>query len=420
MKRVLTILAILLLPLSVWAMTPVTDSDLSNVTGQAGVSINQDVALHITMDTMAWGDQDGLGNAGIGTGSNTQSGLNPWANLTSGGFIGIKNFNMEVEIKARTSDTYNGYSMLSYPGARPLTIDVATTGTSGYLSSTSSSYDNGTAVGATTDTAAGTAQEGYGPNITFVRIGLGAMEIDVNAMSFNIGLSARPTSGAPALNEVLGTVSMGAIGIYVNPLSYVDIYNNRGAGTSGVSFTLNMIIDQFNMNYISWGNNPTPGLGFVNVDLADTGSAAYPAGFKWASVTSAGYVGLYNLQVGGPITIIGTVNIDVGTVTAGYYATATAHLTGVDTTLSMVQITFGQGAWGNNGPSVTAGQINWDDLGLKINVPSITAEVRISPSANLSTGNGLCTTTANTLGDIYIGNFNMNIVKGSWVDIFAH
>ena len=63
MKRVLTILAILLLPLSVWAMTPVTDSDLSNVTGQAGVSINQDVMMNIHMDVMAWGDADGLGNS---------------------------------------------------------------------------------------------------------------------------------------------------------------------------------------------------------------------------------------------------------------------------------------------------------------------------------------------------------------------
>ena len=67
MKRVLTILAILLLPLSVWAMTPVTDSDLSKVTGQAGVSINQDVMMNIHMDVMAWGDADGLGKAGIGS-----------------------------------------------------------------------------------------------------------------------------------------------------------------------------------------------------------------------------------------------------------------------------------------------------------------------------------------------------------------
>ena len=56
MKRVLTILAILLLPLSVWAMTPVSDSALSDVTGQAGVSINIDLNMNISFDTVAWGE----------------------------------------------------------------------------------------------------------------------------------------------------------------------------------------------------------------------------------------------------------------------------------------------------------------------------------------------------------------------------
>ena len=60
MKRVLTFLAIMLLPLSVWAMTPVTDSDLADVTGQAGVSINADLTMDINIGTMAWGDGDGI------------------------------------------------------------------------------------------------------------------------------------------------------------------------------------------------------------------------------------------------------------------------------------------------------------------------------------------------------------------------
>ena len=114
MKRVLTILAILLLPISVWAMTPVTDSDLSKVTGQAGVSINQDVAMDIPMGTMAWGDSDGLGNIVLGAHTtNHTTGLNPWTTVTTGGYIGINDFDMQVRIKARTTDTYNGYA--AYP-----------------------------------------------------------------------------------------------------------------------------------------------------------------------------------------------------------------------------------------------------------------------------------------------------------------
>ena len=60
----------------------------------------------------------------------------------------------------------------------------------------------------------------YGPNVTFVRIGLGAMEIDVSAMQFDIGLSSHTgvdATNAPTLDQELGTVSMGNIGIFISP-----------------------------------------------------------------------------------------------------------------------------------------------------------------------------------------------------------
>ncbi len=418
MKRVLTILAILLLPLSVWAMTPVTDSDLSSVTGQAGVSINQDVMMNIHMDVMAWGDADGLGNVGPGYNpinghiTTMTTGLNPWTTVSAGGYIGIKNFDMSLQVKARTTDTYNGYNTFQfngtiegsslgatagtvwagYPGLRPLTIDVATTATN---------QDPNL----------------YGTGVTFVRIGLGAMEIDVSAMSFDIALSPRPASGAPALNQVLGTVSMGAIGIFINPNSYVDIYNGaRGTG-SGVSFGIHMIIDQFNMDYISWGDKD----GFTNTDTSDNG-------FAWAAYTSAGYIGLGTLRVGGPITITGTVNIDVGSVTHGYYQAAGSILSnGHITKVPMVHITFGNmssiGAGvGGTGTSVgpVLGPNTAYGVGFEVDVPSITANVCLSSTANLALNATGVPASANQLGDIYISGLKFQMVKGSWVDIFAH
>src|SRR5512136_610048 len=101
MKRVLTILAILLLPISVWAMTPVTDSDLSNVTGQAGVNINADLTMNISIGTMAWGDSDGITSV-----------YNPWTSVASGGYVGMTGFNINnLRIRARTeaTDHYNSY-----------------------------------------------------------------------------------------------------------------------------------------------------------------------------------------------------------------------------------------------------------------------------------------------------------------------
>jgi len=389
MKRVLTILAILLLPLSVWAMTPVTDSDLSNVTGQAGVSINQDVMMNIHMDVMAWGDADGLGAYGIGSVATPATGLNPWSAVTAGGYIGIKGFDMTLRVKARTTDTYNGYNTLGvlpggYPGLKPLTIDVATT---------SALQDPNL----------------YGSGVTFVRIGLGAMEIDVSAMSFDVALSPRGTP--PALNQVLGTVSMGNIGIFINPLSYVDIYNGaRGTG-SGVTFGIHMIVDQFNMDYISWGDKD----GFTNVDTGDLGLTGH--GFPWATATNAGYIGLNTLRVGGPITMTGTVNIDVGTVTSGYYHSATSTLTGgAAKTLPMVHITFGNMSAAAGGPA--GGPISV--VGFEMDVPSITANVALSDTPNLANNAPLLPPSANVLGDIYITGFKFQMYKGSWVDIFAH
>ncbi|HQI80692.1 MAG TPA: hypothetical protein PLR71_03945 [Deltaproteobacteria bacterium] len=51
----------LLFPLSLSAMTPMSDEDLSEVSGQTGVSIWVDITMNIHIDTIAWGDSDGLG-----------------------------------------------------------------------------------------------------------------------------------------------------------------------------------------------------------------------------------------------------------------------------------------------------------------------------------------------------------------------
>jgi len=189
MKRVLTILAILLLPLSVWAMTPVSDSDLSNVTGQAGVNINANLTMDINIGTMAWGDQDG--STGV---------YNPWTTVNAGGYIGMVGFNItNLTIKARTSgETYNSYSTLML---KPITIDVAT-GTK-----------NGVA------------------NVTFVRFGLGALQINMDALGFDVSLGGRVGAGETAgtnavvLGQNLGAVALGNMAVYISPWSFVDIYS---------------------------------------------------------------------------------------------------------------------------------------------------------------------------------------------------
>jgi hypothetical protein len=319
----------MLLPLSVMAMTPVSDSTLSDVTGQAGVNINADLTMNIGIGTLAWGDSDGIGAL-------TAYG---WATGTAGGYVGVNNFNItNLRIKARETDTYNGYTTALL---KPITIDVASKSTL------------------------------YGGQ-TFVRFGTGSLQITMDAMSLQVALGDRV--GGVVLDQILGTANLGGMEIYLSPFSYVDIYTAAGVG---VNLTMNIIVDEFKMDYMSWGD--TDGKNNVGIGVC-----------MWMVDAAAGYIGLDNLAVGGPITITGTVRIDVNTSTIGIYAHGAPG-----TPISVVHIGFS------------------DNFTVYVTGP-ITADVKLDGVAALNSAN------AKTLGDIYLSGFSLNIVNGSWVDIWAH
>ncbi len=265
----------------------------------------------------------------------------------------VKNYYHGTSTVANAGGTYNTLFL------KPITIDVAT---------------------GNKPVAAG----GQGATTTFVRFGLGALQVTMDALSFQVALG----QAGNALNQEMGTVNLGAIGIYFHPLSYVDIYSHGG---SGVTFEMAIIIDQFNMSYVSWGDSD--GLPGGNI-----GSG----GVIWigpGTLNSAGYIGLANLAIGGPITISGVVTIDVATIVAGGGA-----------------YTYDQPGAGSSpvAPAAKAVCHIAFPAGFSVNVTGpITADVRLA-------GNGPLSVNANTLGDIYISSFNMNILSGSWVDIWAH
>ncbi len=74
MKTMFTVLAMFLLPLSLKAMTPLSDAELSGISGQTGVSIFVDITMNIHIDCIAWGDSDGLGSSWSGY----RSGSSAW------------------------------------------------------------------------------------------------------------------------------------------------------------------------------------------------------------------------------------------------------------------------------------------------------------------------------------------------------
>jgi len=234
MKRVLTFLAIMLLPLSVMAMTPITDNDLSDVTGQAGVNINADLTMNVSIGTLAWGDATGVDVL-----------HSDWTGAATPGYIGITDFNItDLKIHARTADNFNGYDPTQ--DLKPITIDVG---------SDAGLYDGR----------------------TFVRFGLGSLAITMETLEFDVRLGAVAADLETA--DHLGHVYVGPIGIYINPRSYVDIFSH---GASGVSFFMDVEIDKLEINKISWGD--TDGCETEDMWLG-TGQAA-------------GYVGVDRLELG--------------------------------------------------------------------------------------------------------------------------
>lgn len=190
MKRVLTLLAIMMLPLSVMAMTPVSDQALSDVTGQAGVSILPDVTIGMSDVDIAWGDPGGLGGE-VGT---------------NDGWIGISGLDMSITVTCTDP-------------SKPITIDVATDST-------------------------------YGDNITYIRTNLGTLKIRLNDFSSDIGLGATAES-AIAGTQSLGVVSMGGTDIQFDGNSYMDIYAGEDCGVN-IYQKINGL--ELSLGYLSYGD----------------------------------------------------------------------------------------------------------------------------------------------------------------------
>jgi len=313
-------------------MSPLADSDLSGIFGGSGVSINPDIMLDIAISTSSWGDSDGISGY-----------ANPWPSTTSGGRVGANNIVISrLHARSRASDSYGGYD----PSTtwKPITIDVATS---------PSLYDGA----------------------TFVRLGLGALEISWDHMQLEVALG---TSGSN-LDQKLGDLYMGKLDLYLNPSSYIDIYNGRGPGRSGVTFTVSSIVDYISMECISWGDSdglPSGNIGSGGVAWMEPGD-------------SAGWIGLYDVEIGGPISVIGSFAIDISTSSSGVYRT----LSGNPETVAHISF-----------PT---------DLALNTTGP-ITAEVRLDNLCSLDS------TDAGVLGDIYISQFDLEIMQGGFIDIWAH
>jgi hypothetical protein len=272
MKKLLTAIALiacLILPLSVMAMTSISDNELSAVTGQAGVSISMDVEAQLTINTLAWGDSDGINH-----GSNLIEYAVP--GYTSAGFVGLDNLSMTIHISGRTDGPYsisNGGAYTGWLASLPLTIDVGTNSTGN----------------------------------TLVAIGLPTAHIVVSGFDSNIFLSGGSASSGPTSTSAqqLGEIYLNAIDVKMGQTTgntaapydagFVTI-GAAGTGTNaGVHMGLDVKIGSIVIGTMSYGN--------TNI---------VPGGLLPVSFTSAGYIGMNNFTINN-LTIAGGVSIGLHT-----------------------------------------------------------------------------------------------------------
>jgi len=283
MKKILTaivLFAFVVLPMSVMAMTSITEDELSNVTGQAGVSINVDVTANVTVGTVAWGDSDGF------------------TGYTNAGFVGIEGLTLTVHASGRHDGAFatTGATAVGYMANDPITIDVGTS-------------DTGTSL---------------------VRIGLPTFHITVSTLQTDIFVSG-VTADAPTstVAQQLGAIYMSGIEIRLGQSAtpadagsfnagYVTI-GAAGAGNTGVNIGFNVAIDSVAIGTLSYGNT-------TSILYTDFGAAA-----------TAGYIGIDGLVLD-DVTIVGGVAIGVGTLN-----TAALNPTGNQGTITQVNIVIANG-----------------------------------------------------------------------------
>ena len=427
MKRVLTILAILLLPLSVWAMTPISDAQLSDVTGQAGVSINFDVTLDLEFGNLGWGDSDGWYgfNAGFGT-------------LAGGGWVGVDSLEMsKVHIWPRTDYTMDTTGAGGWGDLKFLTIDVATVNAAAYGAANSTSFD---------------PFAGDVDDVTMVVIGVPTLTLTMDYLQGNVVLGPRSTSqtiggviggvyteeipngdgaggttrgaiaiAGPEFDQLLGKFYVGGLNVATGGGNVLIFAHGTGAISgkfgnlygSGVTIALaDVAVDYVLIDEAAWGDiDGVMGASSVDTTMATTGLAG------------EGWVGVINLAIDS-IVINGVMAIDIGTVldigtgdgivAINQNPAAAYNWPALVAAFNDAYLLTSAQTPSQNG--LTFVSINFLD-GFNINIGAMGASVAMGPSP---------TNLGDIMGDIYLGGLNVTILDNallgthSFVHIFAH
>lgn len=451
----LAIGAAFLLPFSASAMSPITDSELSVVTGQAGVSINLDARVDLHADVVAWGDADGISdgtytdNAGwvgltglnitdlrvradqtllgaewyakhSGT-ANAADFATKAATLQSAGETLVNQYvvitsdatptlNKALLYEAANPGSLAGYAdfgtaKAAFTAAKNVIIaDAATPGALAYLqvASDKGAGEKTPFAPLTIDVATCAAAAGpYADGITFVRIGLGSLQVEMDSMIADAELG--PTlANVPDMKYTLGSLYLDNLYLRLGGDSYVDIYNDRATG-QGVSLAVNATIRNFSIDTLAWGDTDGIDWAFTTDTNGVYGNHSTDATLQTTAVAAdTGWVGLKDLEIA-KITAAGDLTIDVATNAADW---------------TYVEIGFGSGMVASiSGLTATAALGNDAATGLDQELGSVYVS---AATATLTGSVQLGARSDGTQGvTIDLGNLNIAISQGlvvSWGD----
>lgn len=308
MKRIAVLLLLLLLPLCLVSMNPLSDPDMANISGQSGVTINIDATMNVSFAQVGWGDLDGV--PGVSS---------------QGGWIGIDSLKMDhLHVWPRTdfaleSPDFEGTYDKNGDGGQSdlqfLTMDLV------YLPVDPADNNDGPFY---FDRQSGMSGGMY----VVQRTGIPTLNIVLDSMSVNVVTG--PFEGNPAVNgykphfdQLLGKIYLSGLNVatgkdgvaliwpHSNGSNASSMFGNLLIG-SGVSMELQQVkVDYLLLDKLAWGDIDGKG------DIYTPGST--PEDWEKSRIAQGldneGWVGLKDLAIKN-IIINGKTSIDVGTVLA--------------------------------------------------------------------------------------------------------
>jgi hypothetical protein len=397
MKKILTAIVLFVfvaLPMSVMAMTTISDNDLSAVTGQSGVSIGADITINMSADVIAWGDADGVG------GTSTAG----WVGLSG---LAINNMRIHMRSDAGMADPAVAYALFTGIAGNPWGSYAAFLADGASLNYQKAMLTSilGTQELLTIDVYTNAAAK------TFVRIGIPTFEIDMASLNASVGLWS-DVHTATTYQE-MGTINMTNMVALLGKGNYVDISQNDTK--SGVLI------------------NVANGLGGNMIDVLKIASMSWgDADGLMVGPKTPGYIGLTGFEMDA-LKVAATININVCTPTGfaipALLAMDQATLINYETVLLPGLLAANDATTKDTIASIlhAAGVIGSTSVDIQlqanINIGKMFATVALGKTADLANAVAL----QNVLGQFYIGNMTVaipayaaGVTAASWVTISAH